>query len=187
MRKIILLTLASALVLGTFSSCKKGENDPAMSLKTRKARLTGEWKLTDALILQYEDGQKVGQTTYDGTHLNSNGDVSVFTLSYEFAKDGTYSSETVEDGERTTEMGNWAFTGKSKDADLKKKEGLVLGQTSYVTSNYSATSSKFNLSQIESWELDRLTKKELVMKQLMDDNYGGETQKMDITLTFTKK
>ncbi|MDD4575741.1 MAG: hypothetical protein PHI36_04870, partial [Bacteroidales bacterium] len=43
--KIILLLLA--VFATTFSACKKGEDDPALSLRSRKARVAGEWKMTN--------------------------------------------------------------------------------------------------------------------------------------------
>lgn len=37
-----------------FSECKKGEDDPLISIQTRKSRLTGKWKMTSGKIL-YND------------------------------------------------------------------------------------------------------------------------------------
>lgn len=48
MKKQILNVALGALVIASsmsIQSCKKGENDPGLSLKSRKARLTGEWTL----------------------------------------------------------------------------------------------------------------------------------------------
>lgn len=46
------------LLISVFSSCKKGENDPLVSLISRKARLCGEWKVTyeEEQRISYEDG-----------------------------------------------------------------------------------------------------------------------------------
>lgn len=41
------------------TSCKKGENDPFISLRTRKDRVTGDWRLTSGSatlkVIQYKD------------------------------------------------------------------------------------------------------------------------------------
>ena len=44
--KIIKNFIVFALLSVTILACKKGENDPFLSLSSRKARLAGEWKLT---------------------------------------------------------------------------------------------------------------------------------------------
>ncbi len=46
MKNILIAFAASALVMPLFNGCKKGENDPAISLKSRTSRVTGEWKVT---------------------------------------------------------------------------------------------------------------------------------------------
>lgn len=46
MKKINLLTLMAAIVaLTTLNSCKQGENDPFLSLRSRDARIKGLWNL----------------------------------------------------------------------------------------------------------------------------------------------
>lgn len=45
-KKVIFALMAAALVAPTLESCKKGENDPGLSLRSRKARVAGEWKVT---------------------------------------------------------------------------------------------------------------------------------------------
>ena len=47
MKKISLLsTILLAAFAISFQSCKRGENDPTISFKSRTERLSGEWKLT---------------------------------------------------------------------------------------------------------------------------------------------
>ena len=49
-------------------SCKKGEEDPAMSLLSRKARLSGEWKLSSINSKEENDSPSlVFNTTIEGT------------------------------------------------------------------------------------------------------------------------
>ena len=43
--KNLLLILA---LVAAFTSCKKGENDPFLSLKSRKGRLAGDWIVKSA-------------------------------------------------------------------------------------------------------------------------------------------
>lgn len=45
MKTLIKLSLILTLVLVSVTSCKKYEDGPAFSLRTKKARITGEWKI----------------------------------------------------------------------------------------------------------------------------------------------
>ena len=40
----------TALLILSAGGCKKGEDDPALSLKSRKARLCGEWRLNKGYV-----------------------------------------------------------------------------------------------------------------------------------------
>lgn len=46
MKKITMSVLMLAAVAFVMPSCKKGENDPAISFKSRDSRMAGEWSLT---------------------------------------------------------------------------------------------------------------------------------------------
>lgn len=69
MKKLTLL-LSTAIVMASFvTSCKKGDGDPGLSLRSRKARLVGEWKVTS-----YEDNSKTtsgGNVTENNTTLSN--------------------------------------------------------------------------------------------------------------------
>ncbi len=134
MKKLLVLVLLSGIVFG---ACKKGENDPFISLKTRKARLSGEWKMTfmertinDTLFTF--DGTTVTKI-YGGTTLGT------YTSEYklEFTKQGKYTiTETLTYPEnyfqegtpsltfKNFEEGIWNFTGGA--GDTKNKSQLLL-------------------------------------------------------------
>jgi len=46
-KQFILISLLSVFV---FSECKKGEEDPLISLRTRKARVVGKWKIKSGTV-----------------------------------------------------------------------------------------------------------------------------------------
>lgn len=46
MKKLTKSVLAILVVASSITACKKGEDDPFLSLRSRDARLMGEWKLT---------------------------------------------------------------------------------------------------------------------------------------------
>lgn len=107
-KAIYLLTL---LVI-TFSACKKYEDGPGLSLRTKKARLAGDWTLSKLNIVETEiesdgdeivtttetnDGSKVTVTEVfkaDGSASSTNSNQGTIAMKLTIEKDGTYSSET---------------------------------------------------------------------------------------------
>jgi hypothetical protein len=119
MKKILVLSLGLLFMGSTFTACKKGENDPFMSMKSRKARVAGEWTVSGSEGTEKEtenfdsqgDSYTFVQTetsTYNGvtnttvatsviTNLttaaavtDSETTTSTYTETYSFDKEGTY-------------------------------------------------------------------------------------------------
>jgi hypothetical protein len=86
-------------------SCKKGSDDPAISLRSRKARVVGEWTLKEVK----ENGKAI---TMSGT------------TTYNFKKDGTGSTSFKFNSLSSTDNFRWDFLGGN--GDYKKKERLVI-------------------------------------------------------------
>lgn len=89
MKKITFFILI-LLTTDFIASCKKGENDPAFSLRTRKNRLTGNWEVTS-----YQ--KTVNDTTFiysDGNEVKKVGEFSFQPLpkiiTYNFDRLGAY-------------------------------------------------------------------------------------------------
>lgn len=64
MKKILIAIMA----LATLAGCKKGENDPGISFRSRDARIVGEWKLTS---YEYEDMNTIVTNTPPSTTVTS--------------------------------------------------------------------------------------------------------------------
>jgi hypothetical protein len=72
MKKVLLIMLMSAFIVPAMVSCKKGANDPTISLKSRNSRITAEWKLVKIAGSEtyYGGGTTYSATfTYDGTNF----------------------------------------------------------------------------------------------------------------------
>lgn len=164
----LLLVLAAAFVL---PACKKGENDPFMSLHSRKARVVGEWT------------QKSGTVTANGTVYTY--PIANRTEVMEFMSDGTYTITVVDNGSTSIEKGAWAFSTGSKDLELKNKEALLLYETSYTsggsTSTYGGT---YALSGPSVLLIDRLANKEMVIKLDGTATSGGTSYTVTGTITY---
>lgn len=101
---LFLLTVCMILTLPT-QSCKKGKDDPFISMRSRKARLEGEWTLKER-------------------RKNGNIQNSMFSYIYHFKKDGTMVLKTISGNVTTSEDLNWDFLGGV--GEFKKKERLIL-------------------------------------------------------------
>ena len=108
MKKTMLAFLAVGLLIAT-PSCKKGENDPFLSLKSRKARIAGDWSITGfdyTNTFTQADGDNGSNTgvlngdvitftntfTSGGTTVTSTSTTTINDASYTFTKEGTYTA-----------------------------------------------------------------------------------------------
>jgi len=114
--RILSLLAMATIAVASMTSCSKYE-EGGFSLRSKKARLTGEWSLTE-----YKVNDEVQEF--------STGDSWVI----EFKKDGTYVENTTFtyfDGidnvtESDTEKGSWDFT-KDKEHLITTEEGSSYG------------------------------------------------------------
>lgn len=91
--------IAAAAMTMNLQGCKKYEDGPLLSLRTKKARLTGDW-----------DVVQIGNQTYP-----SNG----YSLEFEFEKDGDFKYTYKYTGYSYTYTGDWEFGSKKEELELK--------------------------------------------------------------------
>ncbi len=216
MKKLISLTIISALVLSTFVGCKKGENDP-FSLLSRTARITGVWNLTSAdydntYINKYENTTvtTVIDYTYDGTNLIENeeneGDTTAYSEKITINKDGTYELVITKEknywegidritGSRvTTETGLWYFIPGNDELDVKNKERVEFLVESYTidyadpdTENYTEEYAGRSNNSVSILTLDRLANKELIALLDYTEADDNSTFQETGTKTYTRE
>ncbi|NOQ70454.1 MAG: hypothetical protein GQ574_00545 [Crocinitomix sp.] len=108
--KRLLLLMTAAFLLTAIPSCKKGENDPFLSLSTRKARLAGEYNIDSwfsTSFAEYTDSfsqeltlditGSTGTRTIKLTPFGLDEQTTIHSIqvdqaSFTFKKDGTWSS-----------------------------------------------------------------------------------------------
>lgn len=157
LRSTLSLALLVLVTISSLVSCKKGDGDPYFSIYSRKARLTGDWKVTNinttvkynrTTITTNFDGEKKTVETYVPdtvvyTPTDTLYEYRVFSsytgsLLYSFDKSGTYQIDEAFTDDTTgirytsQETGLWFFTGGGKDSGTKPKELLGLQTTKYV-------------------------------------------------------
>ncbi len=85
MKKITQSVLAILVVASSITACKKGEDDPFLSLRSRDARLIGEWKLTAV----------AGKTTATGSETVTNS-AGTLTTTENLSVDENYNGTVLE-------------------------------------------------------------------------------------------
>lgn len=120
--------LISLLALTSFNSCtKKGEDDPGLSLKSRKARLAGVWALESGTETIIVNGDTV-TAVFSGNTITLTDGGQTITASYsdksEFTKDHIFTRTVIVDGNAVINEGYWAFMDGYDE--LKDKECVVL-------------------------------------------------------------
>ena len=111
--KAILLT---ALTLGiALSSCNKYEDGPSISLRSRAARVAGDWKVKKA--------------TSDGQDITSI--LTGFNYSINYTKDGNYTATMTFMGTTDTEKGTWEFY--DNDTKMISTDAAGLKDTMAIT------------------------------------------------------
>lgn len=86
-KKIISISMLIALAIGSLeiSSCKKGDEDPFLSLRSRKSRITGDWN-----VISFNNS-----STISGDESNSNGDQYEYEETRTISWDGASFSSSV--------------------------------------------------------------------------------------------
>jgi len=149
MKRIVVLSLYLMVTFVLFNGCRRGEDDPFISFRSRKARVTGKWKMTSIKRTSNET-DNFGSTTviftangstYTRTEQKSNGTnfskTGIYTYEITFKKDGSYTGQINEDGNIANIEGKWNFTGGV--GDMKDKSQITLYETSYKDRDYTNT------------------------------------------------
>ena len=191
-----LIILGMSLVMGlTIASCKKGENDPAISLKSRDSRITGEWNLKNI------SGDFITQSE------NIDGEIETYKQSISY-DNGVI---TITDNDGDTESSQYLF-----ELDILDDQSFtLLNKITYDDTDfeeYSVSDQWYwldgvkNKSQIflpgfnevtyfgydDALIIDRLTNKEMHLKintsYGMDDSFSGvDNEEFTLLLEFEKK
>lgn len=189
--RILRVSFAFIAIAGltAVTGCKKGENDPFLSLKSRKARISGVWKLSEGTVTESTTSggsTNTDITTYTGTTVSSGGSTSTYSETLTIDKDGTFEVNIVEDGFSYTVKGNWFFSGKSKDIDLKKKEAIIFSELQYISTGGTSTYTGLYADQI--LLIDQLKNKEIIFKgSVTYSETGGYTGLYEYDRTFEKQ
>ena len=193
------LLLFIMLVSIIFASCKKGEDDPFLSLRTRTNRLAGDWELTGLNITYNEISSSYNHTSYTtfsnglfistedyGTYTET--DTMKINYNFKIEKSGFFTQTYSSDSDSGYREGNWMWLNKNKELDLKNKEAFIISVTKEISDNYTDNYSGKYIIPDNIYVLKKLTYEEIVF--LIEDtqvNKNGNTYIESGTLTFKRK
>jgi hypothetical protein len=164
MKKVRILILALTF-FGAIPSCKKGENDPLISIRSRDARITGKWKVINSESISNYDGN-ISSNILNGSILTetSNGSSSSYsyTSNWEITSNGTINYTVTRDGSLLTGTDTWNWLD-----DSQKKSKISIGGEIYV--------------------VDRLTNKEIVLKYQYSSVSGNDIDNYSSSITLEKE
>ena len=204
MKKLLFLAAGALVLTANLSSCKKGENDPFLSLKSRKARVSGEWTVTKMEgtyssvdssdpLSNYSSTSSYDGTTETGTYTSAGNtgayDPETYTQTYTFEKEGTFSMIYAVGTSSYTVEGNWIFLGKNKNAELAKKEAILLTITKEVNTEdgVSETETFTGYNNTMTFLIDQLKSKEMILIDESTNVDGATTSTDKSTYTLTAK
>lgn len=191
--KIALLTLLAAVIL--LPSCKKGKDDPFISLKSRDSRITAKWKLTSITGTESDITISSGSTTNQSKSVTYNGSTEISTTtttitgfptqtntttsiySYDMTIDklGVVTYNLTAPPDSYTGNGTWVWASNNKNKDVINIS--LNGTGGFLFSG--------------SYDIDQLKSKELVFKNTTDEYSASsgqnETKHTEYTYTFEKQ
>jgi hypothetical protein len=175
MKSITKIIAALGLVF-IFTLCKKGEDDPALSLRSRKARVVGDWALSSGTLSTvsrygsavYSSNQVFTGNAFSQTSSYTNGGTSnvttstgVYSYKIKFEKNGTFSLTEILENSVNIQSGTWNFTGKV--GDYKNKEKIVLYRESGTGLSGSSTISYSGDQVFKTFSIKELRNKKMVL------------------------
>jgi len=182
MNRIHIILILTGMLLPTLflvTGCKKGENDPMLTLRTRKARLTGDWLLKSGDML-YKTNLYTRADTFSNDTLYSKvitgGNTSLTVFAHRetqsFFRDGSYEvniQKSYIGGTQQTikQKGHWQFIAKTRLGKLKHREALMITVTEYGeqgpgTCNCTRTETQPLYGDI--YLIDQLKNSEIILK-----------------------
>lgn len=165
-----------------FNSCKKGEGDPAIFLRSRKARLCGDWRLVSGTV-SFNSDSYARKYDFDGSNFTQydtyTGGYPVvykgkYVLNLSIKKDGTFRLNEAAGSNALDASGTWRFN--SGVGKRKSKESVIFEITEINHGKMSEGHVFNNNASSFSYSLKGLKNKELQLEayELLQSNSGAD-------------
>jgi len=199
-QKLSAYLLSTFMLLSVFSlvSCKKGEDDPGITFRSRKARIVNDWQLKSGTVM-IKTFPPVGGSFQTNINYNEGGFYNVsstngatqkgnYEIELSMFKDGRFTKEHNETPEgmtrgTSTEEGTWHFAGGG--GNEKKRELLTLykEKSTFISQNTTMTTS-INYNGGNLFRIERLANNELVLKANQRVTNGGTISEIEEVWNF---
>ena len=149
--------------------CKKGEDDPTLSLRTRKERFAGDWNLTRGFISSSSKNSVVNTSYSESvftttTSLNPNLVLSgSYSRTLSINKEGTFIDEIYKDNQFTKDQGFWTFLSGNDIEELKNKEAVLFK----IASRFNSVGNILNQFEGEERPLATIRLKKLANEEMV--------------------
>lgn len=170
MKKTVIMLAAAALIFAT-PSCKKGENDPFLSLLSRRARISGDWILSAYMSEStWSDGSGDSSTS-----SAESTDGKTLTTSYSYTSSGTTTTWT---STTTIDDASWTI---NKDGTYSMTMNTTTVTTQDLGGGWSQTDTETEKSsESGSWSFvgkakDEYKNKERVVFNTTESSYSTQT------------
>jgi hypothetical protein len=203
-KKLIIAFSVAAIVAPTLESCKKGENDPAISLRSRKARVAGEWTVSKMDYKASSKGTSVetytpisGPATVTNTSYTQEETISFDGTNFKHTEKytDTYNNVTTTDDTTYTGTGEIKFTFE-KDGTFTRTETRKYTRTNVTAPITGATQTVTWTQEITetttgTWNFtagigkDNKNKDGLVITYVSSEEKVTTTNKVDYTVSNT--
>jgi hypothetical protein len=176
--KFALLMLFATMII--LPACKKGADDPFISLRSRDGRITAKWKLTKIEGTRIVNIGTVITTTiaYDGATLTSTS-----TPGGSQTASGTYEM-TIDKQGKVSWAESYASNGSS---DVQSGEDHWMWLSSNKNKDYLQIGGGNHFFSTGAYYVDKLGGKEIILKYTTQNVDNGDTSSTDMTFTFTKE
>lgn len=189
--KIFALLIISLFIL---PSCKKGPDDPAISIRSRKSRLVGDWRLKSGnaglTLLDPKNPPFAQSFVFDGskataTETQASGPPTIYIFAYlahiNIKKDGTFTLSETYGSYTLLASGKWNFTsgiGENKN----KEEVLFIIED---VSNDETTGHLFNKQSTEfTYKILKLKNKELRLEAGTKEYINADGKNISFSGTY---
>lgn len=195
MKKALNLLFIALIVL-MFDGCKKGEDDPRISLHSRKSRMEGIWTMTrgNVGLTSYTANQPPYNYNFEFTgtdgSMTESGSYNIYSVKYNlslnFYKDGKATITENFNGKTLKCNGTWDF---SNGVGTKKKKADVFLKFTEVSSGDTQEHLFNNMSTEICYHIKRLANDELVLytNTKLYMALGGDKGVFQAEYTFKKQ
>jgi len=142
--RIISVALMVLLIAGAMSSCKKYDEGPLISLRSKEARLVNKWKFDKYIVDNVDYTPSILDESY--IEFSENGDFSICI----------YAVEGVAVEDTTAITGSWEFASGKTSLDIN----MIYTYEDFWSGN------EVTVNQVNEWDIIKLKKEETIIETI---------------------